>query len=161
VIVLAAVLLLAAAAGAEGPVLYDCPALRRALLPLAGLDRMPEDRVARFSNPPEFLCQDVNAESIVVYPGRARRGRQALEVVGTFVERPAGGAVLRHALRAELLDGETVVASADARPWESARPTRTVVKLALEVGEARLAEVLSRPSPPLLRLTLDLSPPKP
>jgi hypothetical protein len=50
-----------------------------------------------------------------------------------------------------------VVASADARPWEAAKPTRTVVKLSLEVGEARLAEVLSRPDPPLLRLTLDLS----
>jgi hypothetical protein len=159
--VLAAVLLVVAAAGAQGAVLYDCPPLRRALLPLAGLDRMPEDRVARFANPPEFLCSDVNAESIVVYPGRARRGRQALEVIGTFVERPAGGSLLRHALRAELLDGETVVASADAPPWESARPTRSVVKLSLEVGEARLREVLSRSDPPLLRLTLDLSPPKP
>jgi hypothetical protein len=161
VIVLVALLLLAAATGGEAAELYDCPALRRALLPLAGLDRMPEDRVARFSSPPEFLCSDVNAESIVVYPGRARRGRQALEVIGTFVERPAGGAVLRHTLRAELVDGETVVASADARPWEAARPTRTVVKVSLEVGEARLREVLSRSDPPLLRLTLDLSPPKP
>lgn len=154
---LAVMMLLAMAAGAQASQLHDCPAQRRALLPLAGIDRMPEDRVARFANPPEFLCQDVNAESIVVYPGRARRGRQALEVVGTFVERPAGGAVLRHALRVELLDGETVVASADARPWEAAKPTRTVVKLSLEVGKARLAEVLARPSPPLLRLTLDLS----
>jgi hypothetical protein len=152
-----AVVLVLAMAGAQTLPLHDCPAQRRALLPLAGLDRMPEDRVARFSNPPEFLCQDVNAESIVVYPGKIRRGRQALEVIGTFAERPAGGAVLRHALRAELVDGETVVASADARPWEAARPTRTVVKLSLEVGEARLAEVLSRPDPPLLRLTLDLS----
>ena len=145
-------------AGAAGvPQLHDCPAQRRALLPLKGLDTMPEDRVARFSNPPEFLCEDVSVESVVVYPGRVRRGKRALEVVGNFAERPAAGNVLRHALRVELLDGETVVASQKAPPWEAARPTRTVVKLSLEVGAARLADVLSRPDPPLLRVTLEVA----
>jgi hypothetical protein len=149
------------AVGAEGPVLHDCPPQRRALVSLAGFDRMAEDRVARFSNLREFLCQDVHAESIIVYPGRVRRGRQALEVVANFTERPPSGTALRHRLRVELMEGESVVATAQARPWVADKPTRAVAKLSVEIGAARLAEILSRPDAPLLRLTLDVAPATP
>ncbi len=142
-------------AGAQLP-LRDCPLVRRATLSLAGLGRMPENELARFANLPEMRCQDVHVESITVFPGRVKKGRQALEIVAYFAEHPPAGRAIRHALRFELVVQEKSIAEVAPPPWSAAKTTRSVVKALVEVGEARLAELLALADPPVLRVTLEV-----
>lgn len=154
---LATLLAASLAVAPSNPELHDCTTTRRATLSLRGFGAMREDRVGRFTNLPPLACTDVHVDSVIAFPGRVRRGgKQALELTFYFAEHPPAGKTLNHTLRVELVDRKIKLVEGFAPAWIAAKATRSIVKISLEVGEEKLAELLALPEPPDLEVTLEV-----